>query len=71
MRSEPVLAALWFGLLGHFAIGLVESNLMGIENRAIFMILLACFAGLAREAAGSHAACMENQRGIIYADGKT
>jgi hypothetical protein len=71
MRSEPVLATLWLGLLGYFAIGLVESNLMGIENRAIFMTLVACFAGLAREAAGGHDTCMENHRGTIYADGKT
>jgi hypothetical protein len=57
MRSEPVLATLWLGLLGYFAIGLVESNLMGVENRAIFMTLVACFAGLAREAADGNDAC--------------
>lgn len=49
MRANPVLAALWFAVMGYFAIGLVESNLMGIENRMIFMTLSACFAGLARE----------------------
>ena len=68
MRSEPLLAALWLGLLGYFAIGLAESNLMGIESRAIFMTLVACFAGLAREVAGGDDVC---KRGTIYADGKT
>lgn len=47
--SEPMLAAIWIGLLGYFVIGLVESNLMGIENRMIFMTVAACFTGLVRE----------------------
>jgi O-antigen ligase len=46
---EPVLAALWIALLGYFAIGLVETNLLDIENRTIFFLAVACFAGLVRE----------------------
>ena len=51
MEAEPLLAAMWIGLLGYLVVGLVESNLMGIELRMIFMIAAACLAGLAREMA--------------------
>jgi len=46
------LAALWMGLISFFIVGLVESNLMGIEARMIFLIYWACFLGLWREVAG-------------------
>jgi len=69
MRSEPILAALWLGLLGYFAIGMVESNLMGIESRAIFMTLLAYFTGLTREVTTSQTAHLGTQ-GAIYANWK-
>jgi O-antigen ligase len=49
MTREPMLAALWIALLSYFLIGLVESNLFGIENRMIFLACLACFVGLYRE----------------------
>ncbi len=49
LKVNPMLAALWFAVTGYFAIGLVESSLMGIESRMIFMTLVACFIGLARE----------------------
>jgi hypothetical protein len=52
MRSVPEVAALWIALIGYFAIGFVESNMMGIENRMIFFTISACFVGLAREVAG-------------------
>ncbi len=45
----PLLAALWIGLISYFIVGLVESNLMGIEMRMIFFIYCACFSGLWRE----------------------
>jgi hypothetical protein len=49
LRREPLLAGLWTALLGIFIIGLVESNLMGIENRMIFLLTVALFTGLERE----------------------
>lgn len=49
LAREPLLAALWIALLGYFAIGLVESELYGIESRMIFLVGLACFIGLNRE----------------------
>jgi O-antigen ligase len=55
LRREPLLAGLWTALLGFFIIGLVESNLMGIENRMIFLLTAAFFTGLERETLqGSH-----------------
>jgi O-antigen ligase len=65
MRAHPLLAALWFAVIGYFVIGLVESNLMGIENRMIFMILAACLIGLAREVSveRTHKA---NNAGVAY-----
>ena len=48
-HQEPVLSGLWIGLIGYFVIGLVESNLMGIESRMIFSMMAACFIGLRRE----------------------
>ncbi len=66
MRANPILAALWFAVMGYFAIGLVESNLMGIESRMIFMTLAACFTGLAREV---NTKCVHQTKnaGIAYA----
>lgn len=61
-KANPVLAALWFAIIGYFAIGLVESNLMGIENRMIFMTLAACFTGLAREFKSEHIYQAKNAR---------
>ncbi len=49
MAQEPILAGLWIALLGYFVIGLVESELFGIESRMIFLVGLACFIGLNRE----------------------
>ena len=49
MARESLLAALWVALLGSFAVGLVESNLLEIEGRMIFFLVVACFCGLARE----------------------
>jgi O-antigen ligase len=49
MQREPLLGALWITLLGYFLIGMVESNLMGIESRMIFLWVLAFFLGLGRE----------------------
>lgn len=48
-QHEPLLAALRVGLTGYFLVSLVESNLTGIENRMLFLIVLACFIGLRRE----------------------
>ncbi len=48
-RQEPLLGALWIGLMGYFAIGLVESNLMGIGSRMVFLTVAACFVGLWHE----------------------
>jgi len=61
LRAEPALAALWIALLSYFATGLVESSLLGIESRAIFANLSACFCGLAREMRHNSAARMERQ----------
>jgi hypothetical protein len=49
MVREPLLAGLWVALVGYFVVGLVESSLFGIESRMIFMLVVACFAGLMRE----------------------
>jgi O-antigen ligase len=49
MAREPMLAALWIALLSYFGIGLVESNLLGIESRMIFLFSMACLVGLSRE----------------------
>jgi hypothetical protein len=49
LGQEPLLAVLWIYLLGFFAIGLVESNLLGVEIRMLFLIFSACFSGLLRE----------------------
>jgi len=48
-RQEPLLSALWTGLVGYFVVGLVESNLMGIQTRMIVLTVAACFVGLWRE----------------------
>jgi hypothetical protein len=50
LKQNQLLGALWIGLIGFFIIGLVESNLGGIEMRTIFLITAACFTGLYREA---------------------
>jgi O-antigen ligase len=49
MRREPLLAAYWLALLGFFLIGMVESTLLDIESRMLFLLVAACFSGLARE----------------------
>ncbi|HEX5689973.1 MAG TPA: hypothetical protein VFX76_08220, partial [Roseiflexaceae bacterium] len=49
LRREPLLSALWIALFGYFAVGLVETNLLDIESRMIFFLVIACFTGLARE----------------------
>lgn len=49
MKEHPILRALWVSLLGFFVTGLVESSLIGIETRMIFLLLVACFIGLRRE----------------------
>jgi O-antigen ligase len=46
---EPRLIALWTAQIGFFVIGLVESNLQGVEGRMLFLIVYACFNGLLRE----------------------
>lgn len=46
---EPRLAGLWIAMLGFFGIGLVESNIQGIESRTLFLLLFAFFSGLTRE----------------------
>lgn len=46
---EPRLAGLWVFLIGFFAVGMVESNLLGVESRMVFLIFYACFYGLVRE----------------------
>jgi hypothetical protein len=62
LRAEPLLAALWVTLLGYFAIGLVESNLLGIENRMIFLTIGACFVGLSREVRAKTSIAVEAER---------
>jgi O-antigen ligase len=49
MHHEPLLAAYWIALLGFFLIGMVESTLLEIESRMLFLLVAACFSGLARE----------------------
>jgi O-antigen ligase len=46
---DPLLTSSLFGLVGFLIIGLVESNLMGIEMRQIFVIYLSIFIGVYRQ----------------------
>ncbi|GAB4497628.1 MAG: hypothetical protein OHK0052_09540 [Anaerolineales bacterium] len=46
---EPRLLGLWFALLTYFAIGLLESSLLGIELRALFLTTLILWESLSRE----------------------
>lgn len=46
---DSMQSGLWIALLGFFVVGLVESNLLGIEERMIFFSVLACYLGLRRE----------------------
>jgi len=43
LGGSPALEGLWMGLLGFFVIGFVESNLLGIELRMIFLIAASTF----------------------------
>jgi O-antigen ligase len=45
-RRDPRLLGLWLGVMSFFSVGLTESTFYGIENRAIFLILMAGFEGL-------------------------
>jgi len=47
--THPRLLGLWLGLIAYFIVGITESTLFGIENRTVFMILLAGFDGLCYE----------------------
>jgi transcriptional regulator with XRE-family HTH domain len=49
MHREPVLAGLWFALIGFLLVGLVESNLQEIELRMLFLLVIGCYIGLSRE----------------------
>jgi hypothetical protein len=49
LKRNPILRALWISLLGFFITGFVESSLIGIETRMIFLMLVACFIGLRRD----------------------
>lgn len=49
LRQYPVLRAVWIALLAFFITGFVESALIGIETRMIFLSVVACFIGLRRE----------------------
>jgi O-antigen ligase len=60
MAREPLLSALWIALLGYFAIGWVESSLIGIESRMIFLLAAACFVGLMREVRAAGAVEVES-----------
>jgi len=46
-----ILRALWVSILGFLITGLVESSLLGIETRMLFLLMVACFIGLSREIA--------------------
>lgn len=67
-KQEPVLAGLWIALLGYFVIGLVESELFGIESRMIFLMSLACFIGLNRELRREASLPASTKEGYQYAD---
>ena len=47
--SDLVASVVGLAGEGDFAIGLVETNLLDIENRMIFFLAVACFTGLVRE----------------------
>lgn len=44
-----ILRASWVSIYGFLITGLVESSLIGIETRMLFLLLIACFIGLSRE----------------------
>lgn len=48
-KRSGILRALWVSILGFLITGLVESSLIGIETRMLFLMLVACFIGLSRE----------------------
>jgi hypothetical protein len=50
-RLEPRLAGLWVFLLSYAVLGITESTLHGIEDRALLLWYYACFFGLYREVA--------------------
>jgi hypothetical protein len=49
LKRNPVLRAVWISLIGFFVIGVVESSLLSIDTRMIFLLLVACFIGLRRD----------------------
>jgi O-antigen ligase len=49
LRESPIAMALWLAILIFFFLGLVETSLIGIETRMMFLLLLATFYGLRRE----------------------
>lgn len=68
-RQEPLLGALWTGMVGYLAIGLVESNLLGIESRMIFLLFIACFSGLWREVRHTAQTPVRNANSTANAEG--
>jgi O-antigen/teichoic acid export membrane protein/transcriptional regulator with XRE-family HTH domain len=65
MHREPVLAGLWFALIGFLLVGLVESNLQEIEMRMLFLLVVGCYIGLSRELRhgdNEHARAMQRDR---------
>jgi O-antigen ligase len=49
MRQEPILAGLWFAILGFLLVGFFEVNLQEIELRMLFLLVICCYIGLSRE----------------------
>lgn len=60
MCKEPLLASIWIAALSYFIIGLFETNLLSIEDRMIFMLLVACFTGLFREISSEYSISSKN-----------
>jgi hypothetical protein len=49
LKKNPMLRALWISLIAFMLTGFVESSLIGIETRTIFLLLTATFVGVVRE----------------------
>jgi O-antigen ligase len=64
-RREPRLAGLWVYLLGFAIVGIVESNLQGIESRALFLSFYACFSGLRREVQAEQTVASADSEAVV------
>lgn len=49
MSQEPILRGLWFAILFHFLIGIIESMLLTIEARSLWLLFIMCYVGLQTE----------------------